>query len=499
MTKARRIIARLTAVVFALGIFGFLLQFKIISERQTLVLLTIELFLYLYYECQALWHNGERLFWLNPIVLSSVLTFILPFGISNILYFMPEDFVSQVGLQPVVTIAMAKLMFLVVVGAVAMWSGYEFLVGGRGADKMCANSVFRKMIRVSPEISIQGIYLLLGVSLLGRLVAIKLGVFGYAGDPDSVMAAGAYSMYLTISHSTGKIALVALAMYCFSNPSAFSRYKYHLWVISAYEVAFGFLSGSKSPVVMPFVILGFAYYSQKMRFPKLIIPAIVAGFFVAYAVIEPFRVVRHADSDFSGTSVEDIASTMVNAQSVAGDIETGNVPTWLKILSRVNLTYISSVGIEYSSVHNKLPPDSPNFLLNIFLSPFHAVVPRFLMPSKPLGNLGAWYTYEVMGKDVPSSTGMGPFTYLNFAGGTWAVFFGFFLIGIIYRFFNKALKYSGLGGVFVLICLIPILANVDSSFNSIFIELIRKFPILMLVQYFLFKGGASLKAPQSAA
>jgi hypothetical protein len=50
-----------------------------------------------------------------------------------------------------------------------------------------------------------------------------------------------------------------------------------------------------------------------------------------------------------------------------------------------------------------------------------------------LANLGLWYNQVVMEKDNFSSTAMGPFAYLYFAGGPLAVFLGFFCVGIVQR------------------------------------------------------------------
>jgi hypothetical protein len=178
---------------------------------------------------------------------------------------------------------------------------------------------------------------------------------------------------------------------------------------------------------------------------------------------------------------------MISASSEPGAEEDGSGPA-LIILARLNLTYVASRGIEYAAT-TTLPEGSPEFLGDIILAPAHALIPRFLWASKPLQNVGLWYLNEVMNEgmwlDYSSSTAMGPFTYLNFAGGPIAVVLGFLSVGILQRGLFDGLRGFGGGGLIVLFGLLGILVNIDSAFNSMFIGIIRLLPILVIVQYVL--------------
>lgn len=470
----------------AVVIHFLLLSGNILSKSQGLVLYTLLLFLYLYSEMRNLWAEDKYLFWINPIVLASVVTFILTFGISNFIYFLPEDLVSQVGLMPVVTPYMDKLMFFVVLGAVAMWSGYYSLWGKKWANAFAKNKIIDRVILNSTETRPRAIYSLIGVSLLSRLWAIKMGLFGYSSSYDKLVAAASYTMYLAMAQSLGQLALVAIGIEYFSSLRPTRKTLILLVAVTGYEVLFGFLSGFKSAVVMPLVILGVVYYSQRSQIPKLLIMLVFAGLFAAYAIIEPFRAARNADVGFTGTSLNAIGSTMLSAESAKSEAGTQAVPRWLSIFARMNLTYTASLGIEYAAAH-KLPAGSPDFLGDIFLAPLYAVVPRFLWTGKPLGNLGLWYTNVVYGEDSYSATGMGPFTYLNFAGGVLAIFCGFYAVGVFQKWLFYGLRGVNGGGIVILLGLLSGLVNVDSAFNTFFVNIIRMLPILMLAQYFVFK------------
>ena len=80
------IFARVITVSFSLLVYDFVL-IDAISYSLGLLLNSIILILYFYKELSQLAITQRRLFWINPITLTSIFTFLLPFGITNILFF----------------------------------------------------------------------------------------------------------------------------------------------------------------------------------------------------------------------------------------------------------------------------------------------------------------------------------------------------------------------------------------------------------------------------
>lgn len=471
-------------VLFFATLFYLILSVDLITNSQGLIAYTLLLLSYLYLEVRNLWKCEKKLFWINPVVVATIFTFVLAFGVTNIIFFIPEDLMALVGLEPIVTPWMNQLMFLVVLGACAMWGGYYSTMGRNMGKTLKGSHLLNKFMSTSTRINRRTLYVFLIISLIGRLGAIKLGVYGYSSTYDQIIANAIYLAYFSMAESLGALALIALAIECFALPRATFRDWILLGLVLCYEIAFGFISGLKSQVVVPFIIVGIVYYSQRNRLPIKLIPVVMVGIVIAYGVIEPFRNARNTDMGFDGTDLSSIAGTMVEAYD--DNLDTGGEghSTSLSVLSRFNYTYCASRGIEYSA-NNKLPKNSPNFLTNILLSPAHAIIPRFLWRSKPIQNIGLWYTNQVMGLDIYSATGMSPFTYLNFAGGPLAVVIGFFIVGIFQRGLFDGLLHFGGGGLIVLLGLFNILGNIDSAFNAFFVGIIRYLPILVVVQYFL--------------
>ena len=475
--------ARMLVVLLALLVYATL-TIDLITNFQGLAAYTLLLLGYLSVEIRNQWIREKQLFWINPVVLASIFTFALAFGFSNILYLMPEEIqASAENFQPLATLGVNQLMLLVVLGACAMWLGYSSGVGRNMGLMLQQSSVLRKWMSSSFLVNRYSLFACIAISLIARLLTIKLGLYGYSSTYDLLIAGASYREYLTMAESLGKLALVVAAMKCFSSPRSALSDVLLLGLVLGYEVAFGFISGFKSLVVMPFIIVGIVYYTKRNRLPLWLIAAVVVAFIVAYAVIEPFRAESKVVG-FDGTSTVSIVSTLTSA--IAND--TGErPPTWLRIFARINLTYVASVGIEYAA-NNHLPAGSPEFLDDILLAPAHAFIPRLLWGSKSLNNSGFWYANEVMGYGMFTNVGsfaMSPFTYLNFAGGPLAVILGFLLVGILQRGLFDGFRHFGGGGLIVLLGLLNTLVNIDNAFNIFLVSIIRYLPILVIVQYVL--------------
>ncbi|MGH8433926.1 MAG: hypothetical protein ACRERX_05500 [Pseudomonas sp.] len=479
----------LALLVGAAGVLLALLNaLDVLNARLAFVAHTGLLLVYLWLEVSRLRRVHPERWLLNPVALCSFMTFVMGYGVTNGLFFLPEKELELVGLVPEVTPAMAKLMCLVLLGAVAMWLGYWSPIAARLSN---LDSATRFQVRLLPKTNcLRSLALpsLLAVSLTARLMQIQLGVFGYSATYDQLISMGSVTQYLFIGSELGKLALVLVALQFYERRTSLHA-KLWFYGLLASEVAFGFLSGFKSAVVIPFVIAAFCQYLRTGRFSKQWLMIALAGAMAAYAVIEPFRAARNENSAFRGTSLDSIISTMIGAAgSTGGDlIEQGSA--LLAFASRSNLSYVAALGIDFADDNPSLPDGSPEFLANLFLAPLHAWIPRLVWENKPLGTLGLWYNQVVMGMTHFSSTAMGPFTYLYFAGGFVAVLIGFFFVGVVQRtLFFLLQPASSMAGGTVFLTILNTVVAIDSSFDSIIISLCRNLPLILFVQFLLFRG-----------
>ncbi len=473
------------------GATGLLLEqlngFGALGSRDVFFALTVLVLVYLGLEVRRLRLVHPDRWLLNPVVLCSFLTFVLGYGVTNVLFSLPKEELELVGLVPEVTPAMVTLMWLVLIGAVAMWLGYWSQFAARLSNRDAVHRFKRRFLPKSDALRSWALPGLFAVGLMARLTQIRLGVYGYSSTYDQLINLGSVTQYLDLASGLGKVALVLAALQFFRRKSSLAAMSWFYGLL-AVEVLFGFLSGFKSAVVMPFVIAAFCQYLQTGRFSKNWIILVLVGMSVAYAVIEPFRAARNENANFSGNSLDSIVSTIIGASGTTVGGTTDQVGTLLSVSSRSNLSYIGSFGIEFADRHPSLPAGSPDFLGDLFLAPLHAWIPRLIWNTKPLGNLGLWYNQVVMGISHFSSTSMGPFTYLYFAGGFIAVFLGFFFIGVLQRslFFLLQPAFS-VAGATVFLAMLGTLVSIDSSFNGIIITLCRELPLLLILQFLLFR------------
>ncbi len=471
---------------WAVGAFA---EFGALTPQSALVAYTVLLLAYLAVETLRLHRIVPERWLLNPAVLSSAVTFTLGFGITNVLYFFPEEALSAVGLAPEVTPWMSKLMLLVLIGALAMWLGYWSPLAASLAAWLSKRRWLDRILRrdFNPRAGVLAVLVL--VSLASRLIQIRLGIYGYSADYDRLIETASIRQYFNMTDGLGKLALVIVSLQYYSpNPPA--RAKVWLAGLLACEICFGFLSGFKSEVAMPVIIVGACKYLRLGQVPWRWVALLPVAFIAAYAVIQPLRAARYEETGFRGTSLTSIAETVL-AAAVTGQGETldsEQAGTALQFLSRTTMTYIASLGIEFADTR-PLPEGSPAFMQDIFLAPLYAVIPRALWESKEGSRHGLWYRNEVMEiAGETTSVGMSPFTYLYFAGGGLAVALGFIAVGIIQRVWAERFLVSGTAGAIIVFLVgIRLLAIPDSVFYSMIVDLLRFVPAAVILQYVTFR------------
>jgi hypothetical protein len=422
----------------------------------------------------------------NPPVLGSLLTFGVGYGLTNPIYLMDPDRQELLGLVPGVTPAMAKTVLLALVGSIAMWLGYWSVFGSRidppAVSRRLQSAIMPKRATIRPFV----IPLLVAVSTGARLLQIKLGVFGYSSSVDRLVELASWSQYLSMAASMGKLALVLVTLQRARPSGTHWQWRASGMIVLCLEVTWGLLSGMKSAVVVPFVIVGVCRYLAIGRVSVSLITACVLGLVSAYAIIEPFRAERHSNAAFSGTSLQEIIQTVVGASTETDASAPESKPSVWKVAFRSSLVYSGAAGVDYAD-RAALTPEDPAFLENLILVPAYAYVPRAAWPSKPLGTLGLWYNQVVMGRSSISAEAMGPVTFLYLAGGAAAVFLGFALLGAIQRLSWALFEpWSSLPGAFVFLVLLPDFAVIESSFDGVLIEILRRVPLLLLGQPLIF-------------
>jgi hypothetical protein len=471
------------------GLCVYLLEeLDVLNIRFTYAVLTVLLLVYLWLEATRIRRIHRERWLLNPAIFCALMTFVMGYGLTNMLFFMPPESISFLGVLPEVLPAMVKHQYLVLLGALALFLGYWSPLAVWLSRPVAVANFQRYFLPGTDVLKFWAIPALVAVSVGVRLYAIRQGLYGFGSSNEAQIEAAHYAQYVILVGNFGKLALTIVALQYYGS-GATQRTGFWLVGIVLVEVAFGFLSGFKSAVVTPFVMVGFCQYLRTGKLPINWVVLMVIGIVIAYAVIEPFRMERQKYiGELSSTTV--IVDMMIRSVSDSSSAPVANQTksTVLSIASRMNLSYIGSFGIEYADAYPELPEGSPAFLEDILLAPVYAVIPRFLWDSKPIVTLGLWYNQVVLGGYDTTSIAMGPFAYLYFTGGYLAVGIVFFFIGFLQRslLFLCAPSHFLTGGVVFLIML-SVLSSVDSRVGSILIALFRNLPIQLLLLHILFR------------
>ena len=397
-TRSRHSTLSLTIVMMLVAFMIYVsLTAGAITDLQGFMAYTLLLLLYLLFELRTLRKTSIQLFWINPALLASVFFFGLRYGATNALVLLPEDTLSTIGISPEITPWMNRLMLLVLAAAGAMWTGYDSGIGLYVSRRLKQSRTLRRVVSSSNRVNTPMVWIFLAISLAANLWAIQLGVYGYASIHDQLFALASIREYLNIGSNLGEVALVGVAIQCFAKPRSAVLDRLLLCLILGYEILFGVLSGFKSAIVMPIVIVAVVYYTQRERIPRWGILAFAAALMVSYSVIDPARAVRNADTDYQATGVSHILS--MGSRSAGTDAQPASgAPKLLQVLQSSNQTFVGSAGIEFAAVEDELPPGSPTFLRESCSRPLEAIIPRVLWKGKKMGVEGQWYTTVVLHK-----------------------------------------------------------------------------------------------------
>lgn len=477
-------------IIYSIIIFFFILLLDFFNlPLLSFIVKNILLFFFLFYNIKRYRKENPHNWLLNPAVLASIVTFLLGYCVTNFIYFIPgledeKQMFRLLGQEPLYYFN--KGMNAVIIGAIAMWIGYNTKLGIKLYHFILHFPInFKKYFRSSFLPDLKNINLLFGFAIAARLYAIYLDIYGFSQSPEKLSASvGIAYILLSFTELTSLLLLVISFAY-FRNTKNFN-YKFTFLIILVVEIGFGILSGIKSAVVMPIVLSFIMYYLVNNKFHKGFIISAFALIIVAYVIIEPFRQIRTRDATFQ-SSPTNIVNTMVDAYYLnkSRKVVYGTDDILISIISRNAYLLAASKSIQYKDERG-LGPNDPDFLEKIYTLPLQAFIPRLIWANKPVEDFGKWYSVIVWGSTSTTSVAMTPFGFLYFAGGFAFIVMGFFLIGILQKTLWQFYLAGG-GQLLVFLAMLNTVVLIDSSFNGMLVYWLRFIPVFIFLQTLILK------------
>jgi hypothetical protein len=476
-------------IFFAVFIFLFLIDF-VIEPVTSFYLKSIFLSLYMVGEIYNFRKRFPDNWLLSPAVLASILTFIIGFGLTNYIYIVPDSLPSREMIYKLGSDPFPIFIYtlnVTILAAFAMWFGYDSSLGKKLYNLLTSAININRYFRLEYLINFPLIITLIILSVVARLYGIYIGSFGFGVTPEQITENAQIAFFLYLLGSLGKYALLVISLSYFLKP-ANKRIKILFVSLVITELLFGLMSGMKSAVILPFVIPFLTFYIVKKKVHKSFLIASVVFLIIAYAVIEPYRVLRsyslNDDNSPAQIMSELIEAYKINQQySLTNELDSDIFI--VSIAARNNYLLVAARAIEYDQ-KTGLKTDDPDFLMKLITVPVSAFIPRALWSDKPVEDMAKWFSVYVWGGTAETSVAMTAIGFLNFAGGPFLIFVVFYIFGImqltLFQFFAK-----GSGGKIVYFGLLSSLVFIDSTVNGIFVDWIRMYPMLVVLQYFTFR------------
>lgn len=480
--------------VVLLPIFVITYDFKDFDqERSVFFVLNLILVSYIFFEVARVTVRETWLTLAQPPVLTSLVFFGKDFFLPNSTVLLglgnpiAERFLTPIG-NELYWLNWATFGSLLALSA--LWIGYNLTLSRYIADHVRHFLQKMNLIRGEFRMNLMVAIGLGALSVVSVLLQIRLGIYGYSADPESIQRYNSATAWLNILRHGGSLSLLVLTMAYFTLGRERSLVlSAAFFTVLGWEFLAGFMSGFKSQVVWPVIMVGFGYYFVRRRLSLITLVLFPVMLIVAFQVIDGFRVARWISPSFDGTSVGSITSTLWEASSTDRYSRyRRNINSFEAMATRTDLITFTARAIAYADDNansEKLPP----FATDLVLIPFNAFIPRFIWSSKAIVNDGYWFNVEVL-KASPQDTtavGMGPISYLYFVGGMFAVWVGFFILGIAQRIAFSALMPLGIGGWIIYLGMLNVLAIPISNVSAGIGGLLRMLPFLILAQMLILK------------
>ncbi len=428
----------------------------------------------------------------HPTVICSVVIFILGFSVSNYDIYLGANPYQREFSENLMGSDYIKYinegMFWANVALIALWLGFHQTKISNMLFRSLMTQKLLKYIKKDLNFNMPVVNAIYGISIFSRVFLIANGVFGFAGAAKG-NGGGVYDNILglmAIFVSGGSIGLLVYSIRYFNKTSPITM----MLIACGLEIFFGILSGFKSGLIYPVVIIMFGYIvvHKTLNYRSAAIFLVCGAFLtvVAFNIVENFRK-NISDTSANIEGVDSLVGFTLESNKnvdVTADVGYGNMSTLQSTLARANLSIYNALA--FKNLDNPAAAEyaaQTQTTEKILLSPVYFLIPRFLWSGKPQRQDGSLFYFYFMGANANTSISPSTIGYISMIYSTWFIIPAFLLIGILQ---NVAFSFSkiGFGGLIITFSLLAALAFID-EFDFILINMFRNFAIALVAQYYL--------------
>jgi hypothetical protein len=375
---------------------------------------------------------------------------------------------SQTGTSAEIAVSsVLRAMWLVAVGMAMLAIGYG-TGPGRPARNFGKRAVAALQQRYSADIrSLAVPWILYAVGTAARLInAATTGVFGYVGDPSSLVSSAAgYGGIVGALTLCAPLALSTASLQVFRERMPRARATLILLVLA--ELVLSAVAGNKQGYIVAALAVLIPYSAVRRRLPKAVLVGLVLLFL---AIIVPFNqsyrdAVRQSSATLTPQHAADVSPGIL-AQTVTSQNMLEVLPQSLDYMMQ-RVRQIDSPAIIIQRTPGQIKYANPVQLIEGSVA---EIIPRELWPGKPIDVSGYQFNQQYFGTSPSLYTSTGETTIGSlYAHGGWIpVIAGMFVLGCGIRFLDDALDVHANPHAAVLVLLLfPVLIQGEEAWQSV--------------------------------
>jgi hypothetical protein len=434
-------------------------------------------------------------FFISPIFLATLVNFGLVLGgLTNfILASFGENYFLRYSqlTYPANYKWMHKTMFVVNLACCVSWLAYHSNIGAMIYRKIMGigylKTIFKadfsyKRIVILAIIAYSVKFYLYSIGLFGRIVSteyFETGVGYKAGSQIRILGDLSYLTLFVISYFKASLPKSAKLNLLFFGSIAL-------------ELFFGFVSGARSPFIVPFLIVVVAYYLVNQRIKWYYPVLILLSVYIAFTLVLDFKNYSLSKS-FKWEEGQSAITTYQNFSKYNSRFAVEKDDDNLRgVLSRTtrSICFIpeTALSIYYVDEGNVDKDKHPNIIGTIAVAPVDAFIPKSML-GKTEFTWGYWFKNEFIMNtpELKYSEAMSPVGFLYLGGGVILVIVGFFIYGIMVRITSCFLYHKkNLIHLMTYFILLSNIYNLDSVFSNAFIIFLRYIFIFPIFFWFIF-------------